>query len=70
MTIISFMSLQSSQSKRNNFHSLNFWAWVQKKKKKITSLYIKLRIGGLLKWYSWCFKKLILFKFSFTSPEP
>ena len=43
------MSLQSSQSKRNNFHLLNFWAWVQKNnrctknKKKITSLDIKLR---------------------------
>ena len=46
MTIISFMSLQSSQSKRNNFHSLNFWAWVQKnnrcKKKNLHRLILNL----------------------------
>ena len=38
------MSLQSSQSKRNDFHSLNFWVWVKKKidaPKKIKSLDIK-----------------------------
>ena len=45
MTVYLFMSLQSLQHKRNNFHSSNFWAWVEKNNrctKRITLLDIKL----------------------------